>query len=198
MKRKAVLWLGCICLSLLFSGCSGSETPANKKTTEKISEKVTEKETEKETKKETEAVSENATDKKTAVGLGNLTSSGSSSGKAASGQTQPTQTEAAAQTQPVQTEAAAQAQEPQTEHWEVETSPRVYAEEYMQCPYCAHWFSTLPDGDLWNPYDRHMMEERDKDVSQGMTEEELVQCENCGNWYPAGNVFRNHICEGAQ
>ena len=27
---------------------------------------------------------------------------------------------------------------------------------------------------------------------------ELVQCELCGGWYEAGNVFRNHICSGAQ
>ena len=190
MKQKAVLLLGCICLSLLFSGCRGSEAPENGKTTEKISEKITE--------KDTEVVTEKATDGKPAVGLGNLVSSGSASEKAASGQTQSAQTVAVAQTQPAQTEAAVQAEEKQTEQWEGEPSPRVYEEEYMQCPYCAHWFSTLPDGGLWNPYDRHMMEEREKDAGSGMTETELVQCENCGNWYPAGNVFRNHICEGVQ
>lgn len=74
----------------------------------------------------------------------------------------------------------------------------VYEEDMMQCPYCGQWFSTLPDGDLWNPYDRHVLEERDSAQSEQETEEteEMVQCPDCGNWYESGNVFRNHICEG--
>ena len=41
-----------------------------------------------------------------------------------------------------------------------ETSARVYEEDNLQCPYCGEWFSTLPDGGLWNPYDRHILEEQ--------------------------------------
>ena len=31
----------------------------------------------------------------------------------------------------------------------------------------------------------------------GDAEIEYVQCEMCGRFYPAGNIFRNHICAGA-
>ena len=31
----------------------------------------------------------------------------------------------------------------------------------------------------------------------GDAETEYVQCEMCGRFYPAGNIFRNHICAGA-
>lgn len=171
MKRKTVLLWGCIFLSLLFSGCRGFDRQEN----DKISEKITESETEK------------SADRNPAVGLGNLASSGS-----APNTTVLEQTEAVVQTEGIQIEAM------ETELLEPETSPRTYEEEYMQCPYCAHWFSTLPDGGSSSPYDRHLMEERETDAGGGTTEAELVQCENCGNWYPAGNVFRNHICEGIQ
>ncbi len=79
-------------------------------------------------------------------------------------------------------------------------------ESVQQCPYCGQWFSTEPDGDLWNPYDRHVLEERDSQQSEEQiyedpdgaesTQAEMVQCPDCGNWYEEGNIFRNHICEG--
>ncbi len=79
-------------------------------------------------------------------------------------------------------------------------------ESMQQCPYCGEWFSTAPDGDLWNPYDRHLLEERDSSQTEEptyteptyeeTTDAEMVQCPDCGNWYDEGNVFRNHICEG--
>lgn len=69
-------------------------------------------------------------------------------------------------------------------------------EEMKQCPYCANWFSALPDGDVASPYERHIQEERASDPAGGQTEQEMVQCPDCGNLYEAGNVFRNHICEG--
>lgn len=79
-------------------------------------------------------------------------------------------------------------------------------ESMQQCPYCGQWFSTEPDGDLWNPYDRHLLEERDSSQSgepayeepsyEETTDGEMVQCPDCGNWYEEGNIFRNHICEG--
>lgn len=87
-----------------------------------------------------------------------------------------------------------------------ETDGTANEESMQQCPYCGEWFSTAPDGDLWNPYDRHLLEERDTSQAEEQAYEypddgetadgELVQCPDCGNWYEEGNVFRNHICEG--
>lgn len=81
-------------------------------------------------------------------------------------------------------------------------------EDMQQCPYCGEWYSTVPDGDLWNPYDRHVLEERDSAQGEEQTYEypdpeetadgEMVQCPDCGNWYEEGNVFRNHVCEGRE
>lgn len=93
-----------------------------------------------------------------------------------------------------ETEAAA-ANETQVAANEVQTA--AYEEEYVQCPYCAHWFSTLDDGN-GSAYDRHLAEERATDSAHGLTEAELAECPDCGNWYPTGNVFRNHICEGRE
>lgn len=91
---------------------------------------------------------------------------------------------------------------PETEAVQEETDiappPPVYEEEYMQCPYCAQWFSAQPDGDLWNPYDRHVLDERDRIEGGQQTEQEMAQCPDCLNWYETGNIFRNHICSGRQ
>lgn len=76
----------------------------------------------------------------------------------------------------------------------------VYEEEYMQCPYCGEWFYAQPDGGLWNPYDRHVLSERDRIEggyeAESSAEQAMAQCPDCLNWYETGIIFRNHICSG--
>lgn len=193
MKRRGISVICFLSLALLFTGCAN--LTGGKAQTEKETETETTKSTETET--ETETSTELPADPKVGLG-GQETGTGTSSVK----ETQPA-TEAAKENQTAQTQTegnpAVQTQTEAESQWSgAPQSPQVYEEEMMQCPYCAHWFSTVPDDDLWNPYDRHMLEERESDAAGGQTEADMVQCPDCGNWYEAGNVFRNHICTGRQ
>lgn len=200
MKRRGIAVICVLSLALLFTGCAN--LTGGKAETEKKKETETTESAEPETKRETETETETSTELPAApeVGLGGkeTTGTGTSSVK----ETQPA-TEAAKETQAAQTQTegnqAAQTQTEAESQWSgAPQSPQVYEEEMMQCPYCAHWFSTVPDDDLWNPYDRHMLEERESDAAGGQTEADMVQCPDCKNWYEAGNVFRNHLCTGQQ
>lgn len=178
MRKKLITILLGLAVAATFTACGTSKKPAAESETEtQTTEKATEKETEKTTEKATEKITEKQTEKAPAAA----------------------QTEVPAVSQP-ETQAAVQTEASQTAQ-DVPNSvpaPSVYEEEYLQCPYCAEWFSTQPDGDLWNPYDRHMLEEREIHEGGQDTEQELVQCPDCLNWYEAGNVFRNHICIGKE
>ncbi len=101
-----------------------------------------------------------------------------------------------------QTEAPAQMITEAPQMMTEESAAPVYEEEYMQCPYCGEWFYAQPDGGLWNPYDRHVLSERDR-IEGGYqmeqsTEQAMAQCPECLNWYETGNIFRNHICSGRE
>lgn len=138
--------------------------------TQKETEKITETETQKEAETETET--EKETEEETAAGA--------TEEAGGTGQTQPVQETASEENAPENVFA------------------QQYEEEMMQCPYCAHWFSTISDGVSGSPYDLHMAEERANDPAGGTTEQEMVQCPDCGNWYESGSIFRNHICEGRE
>lgn len=185
MKKKLLLAVFCTVTALSMSACQPKKAPETETTEEVTTEEVTTEETSTE-----EAATEETTTEETTT-------------EAAEKETQ---RETQAQTQP-QTQAQTQAQPqtlPQTEApaaeqgdgFELEPSPAVYEEEYLQCPYCAEWFSAQPDGGLWNPYDRHMLEEREQNPGGQETEQEMAQCPDCLNWYETGNIFRNHICSG--
>lgn len=192
MKTRA-LWIGfCMTAVLIFSGCRGTEqkeAPA-----------------EKETKKEVVSMSasQNA-------------ASGNSAPDNTPAQSQNAQPQRATDTPGAQGGAEDAGSQSDTPAETVQggadlgqgtngtTDDAAGGGDMQQCPYCGEWFSTAPDGDLWNPYDRHVLEERDSSQDEGQTygypdegetAGEMVQCPDCGNWYEEGNVFRNHICEG--
>lgn len=176
MKKKGLpLMLGII-MALSFTACGNlkktTEQTPESETETRMTEKKTEKATEKETTKET---AEKASEKQTE--------------QVPEAVTQPEVSEPAQTTEAPQTEA---------EYPGSVQSPSVYEEDYKQCPYCSEWFSAQPDNDLWNAYDRHMLEEREKHEGGQETEQEMVQCPDCLNWYEAGNIFRNHICTGRE
>lgn len=173
MRKKLVL-CGCIAAAAMtLSGCQ-SRTGTQKET-ERITETESQKEAaaEIETEKETEVETEKETEKETAAE--NIPAAGDTAEAGGTTQTQPVE-----------------------EHAAENVSAQQYEEEMMQCPYCAHWFSTIPDGVSGSPYDLHIAEERANDPAGGTTEQEMVQCPDCGNWYESGNIFRNHICEGRE
>ena len=178
MRKKLVL-CGCLAAAaMMLSGCQ--PLTGTQKETEKITETETQKkaaaetETEKETEKEIEPETEEETVAENIAAAGDTAEAGGT-----------------AQTQPMQeTVSEGNASE--------NVSAQQYEEEMMQCPYCAHWFSTISDGVSGSPYDLHMAEERANDPAGGTTEQEMVQCPDCGNWYESGNIFRNHICEGRE
>ena len=169
MKQRIVLLNCCVVLSVLLTGCQFVSDNIGKE--EKQNEIVTEIVTETgRVDLEVEVESEEVKqDNEAAVGLGTV------------------------QVVPVQET------ETELEIIQIYEEPAVvsYEEDYMQCPYCAHWFGTADDGN-GSPYDKHIEEERAADSAHGLTEAELAECPDCGNWYPTGNIFRNHICEGRE
>lgn len=179
MKRKIFLMICCVAVSVLVSGCQLASQLYKRETesvavTEQITENVTENITEKVTDKKAdgEHVEQNS-----AVGLGAVSETAFTE-------------EAVLETVVTET--------PVTETLVTEmaiSEAAVMEEEYLQCPYCAHWFNSVEDGS-GSPYHRHLEEERATDSAHGLTESELAECPDCGNWYPVGNIFRNHICEG--
>ena len=189
MKTKTLLIGCCVAALLIFSGCRGTED-----------KKVP---SQKGTKKETVSadISRNSPPGNSAPG--NTPAQDKSVKPQAVTGTSGTQNVGTETGQPAETMAET-AQEGTVPGPEADGTGN--AESAQQCPYCGEWFSTLPDGDLWNPYDRHMLEERDSQQGgeqayeypedTGTAEAEMVQCPDCGNWYEAGNIFRNHICEG--
>lgn len=172
MRKKLVL-CGCIAAAaMMLSGCQPLTG------TQKETEKITETETQKEAAAETETEKETETEEETAAE--NIAAAGDTAEAGSTAQAQPMQ----------ETVSEGNASE--------NVSAQQYEEEMMQCPYCAHWFSTISDGVSGSPYDLHMAEERANDPAGGTTEQEMVQCPDCGNWYESGNIFRNHICEGRE
>lgn len=200
MKKKwIIITLGMV-LAVNLTACNKTE-----KTEKQIETQITETETETQTTEET-TTEEETTEKKTEA----VTKSQTETKK----QSNP-QTEAPAQIQnQPQTEATVQASSeapasvqpemPVQVNTDVQQNMTdvtpVYEEEYMQCPYCGEWFYAQPDGGLWNPYDRHVLSERDRIEggyeAESSAEQAMAQCPDCLNWYETGNIFRNHICSG--
>lgn len=191
MKTRVLLG-GCMAMVLIFSGCSSAEKkePPAKKAVVSISPNAT---SEKNVSKN--AVSKNTTSGNAPAQSQNAKTTGEKKSSTASGGEGGESTAE---------NLAGTGQEGMDSGQEAVGS----AEEgsMQQCPYCGEWYSTAPDGDLWNPYDRHVLEERDSLQADEQTYEypqdagaaaaEMVQCPDCGNWYEEGNIFRNHICEG--